>query len=69
MPVRCLAFCPFEQPFLLAGGGDGSLRLHTTTGERPLITWNAGADSPPVLALYWSQHRPCVFFVLDADSK
>ncbi|XP_043234210.1 cytoplasmic dynein 2 intermediate chain 1-like isoform X2 [Amphibalanus amphitrite] len=69
VPARCLALCPFEQPFLLAGGADGSLRLHTTTGERPLITWNAAADAAPVLALHWSQHRPCVFFVLDADSR
>ncbi|KAF0310523.1 WD repeat-containing protein 60 [Amphibalanus amphitrite] len=69
VPARCLALCPFEQPFLLAGGADGSLRLHTTTGERPLITWNAAADAAPVLALHWSQHRPCVFFVLDADSS
>ncbi|XP_037068385.1 cytoplasmic dynein 2 intermediate chain 1-like [Pollicipes pollicipes] len=69
VPVQCLAFCPFDQPYLLAGGADGSLRLHTTSGDRPLITWNNATAGAPVLALGWSRSRPCVFFVLDADSK
>ncbi|XP_037068696.1 cytoplasmic dynein 2 intermediate chain 1-like [Pollicipes pollicipes] len=50
-------------------GADGSLRLHTTSGDRPLITWNNATAGAPVLALGWSRSRPCVFFVLDADSK
>jgi len=33
-----IAFCPFAEPYMLLGSQDGSIRLHHSSNERPLIT-------------------------------
>ena len=67
--VRSLSFCPFGEGYMLAGSDDGSVRLHATTNERPLITWPGTVDGQPVVKLIWSTSRPCVFVVLDTASR
>ena len=68
--VRSLTFCPFGgEQFFLASCDDGSVRLHSVTSERPLITWPGSVDGQPILQVIWSPSRPCVFFVLDSDSR
>ena len=54
---------------MLAGSDDGSVRLHATTNERPLITWPGTVDGQPIVKLVWSTSRPCVFVVLDTASR
>lgn len=48
------------------GCGDGTIRLHAVSNEQPVAEWRSGG---PVVALQWSQTRPAVFCVLDADSN
>ena len=48
---------------------DGSVRLHAVTNERPLITWPGSVDGTPIVQVLWSQSKPCVFYVLDSDSR
>ena len=67
--VRSLSFCPFGEGYMLAGSDDGSVRLHATTNERPLITWPGTVDGQPIVKLVWSTSRPCVFVVLDTASR
>ncbi len=67
--VRSLAFCPFGEGYMLAGSDDGTVRLHATTNERPLITWPGTVDGQPITKLIWSTSRPCVFVVLDTASR
>lgn len=67
--VRSLTFCPFGEQFILAGCDDGSVRLHSVTSEKPLITWPGSVDGQPIVQIIWSPSRPCVFYVLDSDSR
>ena len=67
--VRSLSFCPFGEGYMLVGSDDGSVRLHATTNERPLITWPGTVDGQPIVKLAWSTSRPCVFVVLDTASR
>jgi WD40 repeat protein len=67
--IRSLAFCPFGEGYMLAGSDDGTVRLHATTNERPLITWPGTVDGQPIVKLIWSTSRPCVFVVLDTASR
>ena len=68
--VRSLTFCPFGgEQFILAGCDDGSVRLHSVTSEKPLITWPGTVDGQPILQIIWSPSRPCVFYILDSDSR
>ncbi len=64
-----MSFCPFGEQFFLAGSDDGNVRLHSVTAERPLITWPGTVDGQPILKLIWSPSRPCVFIILDSDSR
>ena len=52
-----LAFCPFEEPYLLVAGQDGSIRLHQTGNERPLITWAGTVDNEPILQVQHTMHK------------
>lgn len=67
--VRSLTFCPFGEHFILAGCDDGSVRLHSLTSEKPLITWPGTVDGQPIVQIIWSPSRPCVFYILDSDSR
>ena len=64
-----IAFCPFGEPYMLLGSQDGSIRLHNSSNERPLITWAGTVDNEPILKVIWSSSRPCVFFILDTASR
>ena len=56
--VRSLTFCPFGgEQFILAGCDDGSVRLHSVTSEKPLITWPGTVDGQPILQIIWSPSR------------
>jgi hypothetical protein len=66
---RSVAFCPFEEAFLLVGSADGSIRLHSAANERPLITWAGTVDNEPIVRVIWSPSRPCVFFILDTANR
>ena len=66
---RSIAFCPFDEMFMLIGSEDGSIRLHNTGNERPLITWAGTVDNEPILRVVWSPSRPCVFFILDTANR
>ena len=52
-----------------AGMDDGSVRLHNTQSERPLITWQGTMDELPIQKIIWSPSRPCVFVILDVRSR
>ena len=32
--VSSVAFCPYDEPFMLLGSEDGSIRLHSTNNDR-----------------------------------
>jgi hypothetical protein len=66
---RSVAFCPFDETFMLIGSADGSIRLHNTVNERPLITWAGTVDNEPIQRVIWSPSRPCVFFILDTANR
>lgn len=54
-------------PHVQVGCGDGTIRLHAVSHEKPVVEWrNSGA---PVVSLQWTQTRPTVFCVLDAASN
>ncbi|XP_047482829.1 cytoplasmic dynein 2 intermediate chain 1-like isoform X1 [Penaeus chinensis] len=65
----CLAICPHDHRYILVGGSDGVVRLHSTALERPLTSWQSSPDCVPVVDLQWSPARPCVFYVLDANAR
>ncbi|ROT85651.1 WD repeat-containing protein 60 [Penaeus vannamei] len=65
----CLALCPHDHRYILVGGSDGVVRLHSTASERPLTSWQSSPDCVPVVDLQWSPARPCVFYVLDANAR
>ena len=67
--VSSLAFCPYDEPFMLLGSEDGSIRLHSTNNDRPLITWAGTVDNEPIVKTVWSTSRPCVFFILDTANR
>ena len=66
---KSIAFCPFDEPYLLVGSDDGTIRLHAITNERPLISWPGTIDGQAIDKVVWSQSRPCVFVVLDTSSR
>ena len=83
--VSSVAFCPYDEPFMLLGSEDGSIRLHSTNNDRwkkifylqfekpcsqrPLITWAGTVDNEPIVKVVWSTSRPCVFFILDTANR
>ena len=67
--IHSLTYCPFGEQFILAGSDDGSVRMHSAVSEKPLITWPGTVNGQPVLQIIWSSSRPCVFFILDSDSR
>ena len=54
---------------MLLGSEDGSIRLHSTNNDRPLITWAGTVDNEPIVKTVWSTSRPCVFFILDTANR
>ncbi|XP_055007038.1 cytoplasmic dynein 2 intermediate chain 1 [Boleophthalmus pectinirostris] len=67
--ISSVSFSPFRQDLFLVGCGDGCIRLHTVSQEKPLIEWRDGCAGQPVVSVQWSQTRPAVFSVLDSASN
>ncbi|XP_077364814.1 cytoplasmic dynein 2 intermediate chain 1 isoform X2 [Festucalex cinctus] len=64
--VSAIHFSPFRPRLFLVGCGDGSMRLHEVSRDKPVDEWTGGEA---VVSLQWSQTRPAVFCVLDAASR
>ncbi|KDR24443.1 WD repeat-containing protein 60 isoform X2 [Zootermopsis nevadensis] len=71
--VKCIEPCPFGEPYFIIGCGDGTVRLHSQTSEKPLATMAGTGDpiseGPSVVSLQWSRSKPLIFFVLDSSSR
>ncbi|XP_019731613.1 LOW QUALITY PROTEIN: WD repeat-containing protein 60 [Hippocampus comes] len=67
--VTAIHFSPFRPQLFLVGCGDGSLRLHEVSHDKPAYEWMDGTAGEAVVSLQWSQTRPAVFCVLDASSR
>ncbi|KAM9775563.1 cytoplasmic dynein 2 intermediate chain 1 isoform 1-T1 [Syngnathus typhle] len=67
--VSAVHFSPFRPNLFLVGCGDGSVRLHEVSRDKPVDEWTDGTAGEAVLSLQWSQTRPAVFWVLDAASR
>ncbi|XP_037135338.1 cytoplasmic dynein 2 intermediate chain 1 isoform X2 [Syngnathus acus] len=67
--VSAVHFSPFRPNLFLVGCGDGSVRLHEVSRDKPVDEWTDGTDGEAVVSLQWSQTRPAVFWVLDAASR
>ncbi|XP_041102824.1 cytoplasmic dynein 2 intermediate chain 1-like isoform X2 [Polyodon spathula] len=66
--ITSIDFSPFGDPVFLVGCADGSIRLHSTTTEYPIMEWNGSTNGEPIISVQWAVTRPAVFFVLDAAS-
>ncbi|KAL7644816.1 UNVERIFIED_CONTAM: hypothetical protein RMT77_004629 [Armadillidium vulgare] len=60
-----ISVCPHDPLYLLVGGNDGLIRLHSITSPSPLTCWQASNNPAPVRKVEWSPSRPCVFYMLD----
>ncbi|XP_077410342.1 cytoplasmic dynein 2 intermediate chain 1 isoform X2 [Vanacampus margaritifer] len=67
--VSAIHFSPFRPHLFLVGCGDGSMRLHEVSRDKPVDEWTDGTAGEAVVSLQWSQTRPAVFCVLDAASR
>uniref|UniRef100_A0A3B3ZFG0 Uncharacterized protein n=1 Tax=Periophthalmus magnuspinnatus TaxID=409849 RepID=A0A3B3ZFG0_9GOBI len=67
--INSISFSPFRQDLFLVGCGDGCIRLHSVSQEKPLIEWRDGCAGQSVVSVQWSQTRPAVFSVLDSASN
>ncbi|XP_061877600.1 cytoplasmic dynein 2 intermediate chain 1 isoform X2 [Entelurus aequoreus] len=66
--VSSIQFSPFRPGLFLVGCGDGSVRLHRVSCDKPVAEWSNSTAGEAVVSLQWSQTRPAVFCVLDATS-
>ncbi|XP_061778214.1 cytoplasmic dynein 2 intermediate chain 1 [Nerophis ophidion] len=66
--VSSIHFSPFRPGLFLVGCGDGSVRLHRVSCDKPVAEWSDSTAGQAVVSLQWSQTRPTVFCVLDAAS-
>ncbi|XP_033854558.2 cytoplasmic dynein 2 intermediate chain 1-like isoform X1 [Acipenser ruthenus] len=66
--VTSIDFSAFGDPVFLVGCADGSIRLHSTTTEYPIMEWNGSTNGEPIISVQWALTRPAVFFALDAAS-
>ncbi|RVE58729.1 hypothetical protein OJAV_G00196870 [Oryzias javanicus] len=67
--VCSIHFSPFRPNCFLVGCGDGSIRMHTVSRERPAAEWSGSTAGEPAVSVQWAQTRPTVFCVLDAASN
>ncbi|XP_054622330.1 cytoplasmic dynein 2 intermediate chain 1 isoform X2 [Dunckerocampus dactyliophorus] len=67
--VSAIHFSPFRPRLFLVGCGDGSVRLHQVSCDKPVAEWTDSTAGEAVVSLQWSQTRPAVFCVLDAASN
>uniref|UniRef100_A0A8C4QZJ0 WD repeat-containing protein 60 n=1 Tax=Eptatretus burgeri TaxID=7764 RepID=A0A8C4QZJ0_EPTBU len=67
-PVTAWDLQPHPEPFLLVSTGDGDMRLHLYSDERPLLRWHEVSCGSTVIAISWSPSRPGLFFTLNEES-
>ncbi|XP_065941138.1 cytoplasmic dynein 2 intermediate chain 1 isoform X11 [Magallana gigas] len=68
--IRTLDFSPFCHPCFLATTGDGDVHLFSTKTDTALVSWPARVwGTTGVRCAKWSPSRPCVFYVLDDNSR
>uniref|UniRef100_A0A1A8L5A7 WD repeat domain 60 n=2 Tax=Nothobranchius pienaari TaxID=704102 RepID=A0A1A8L5A7_9TELE len=67
--ISSIHFSPFKLHLFLVGCGDGSIRLHAVSRDRPVAEWRSSTAGEPLVSLQWSQTRPTVFCGLDAASN
>uniref|UniRef100_UPI00358E325E cytoplasmic dynein 2 intermediate chain 1 n=1 Tax=Myxine glutinosa TaxID=7769 RepID=UPI00358E325E len=67
-PVTAWDLQPHPEPLLLVATGDGDMRLHLFSDERPLLRWHEVSRGSTVIAISWSPSRPGLFFTLDKES-
>nr|XP_057916264.1 cytoplasmic dynein 2 intermediate chain 1 isoform X2 [Doryrhamphus excisus] len=67
--VSAIHFSPFRPCLFLVGCGDGSVRLHQVSCDKPVAEWTDSTAGESVVSLQWSQTRPAVFCVVDAASN
>ncbi|XP_043267572.1 cytoplasmic dynein 2 intermediate chain 1 [Venturia canescens] len=66
--TKCIEDCPYDQPYFLVGCGDGTVRLHSTKAEKPLLQLKHEGSNTSIKALQWSRSKPLTIFVLDTSS-
>lgn len=68
--IKTLDFSPFCHPCFLATTGDGDVHLFSTKTDTALVSWPARVwGTTGVRCAKWSPSRPCVFYVLDDNSR
>uniref|UniRef100_A0A0C9RUV4 WDR60 protein n=1 Tax=Fopius arisanus TaxID=64838 RepID=A0A0C9RUV4_9HYME len=67
--TTCIESCPFGHPLFLVGFSDGSLRLYSSTIEKPLVQLKNSNSTAPVRVIQWSRSKPFTIFVLDEMSN
>ena len=63
--IHTICVCPHDGRYLLVGGSDGIIRLHSKSSTKPLTSWQVAKELAPIIKINWSPSRPCVFYVLD----
>ncbi|TPX41900.1 hypothetical protein SeMB42_g05354 [Synchytrium endobioticum] len=65
--VTCIAVHPYLSRLFLVGYQSGSMALFRHSGTRSLTSWPSESLSlAGIKSIVWSNHRPSVFFVLEA---
>ncbi|XP_055997443.1 cytoplasmic dynein 2 intermediate chain 1-like isoform X3 [Ostrea edulis] len=68
--IKTIDFSPFCHPCFLVSTGDGDVHLFSSKTDTALVSWPARVwGTRGVKCAKWSQSRPCVFYVLDDNSR
>ncbi|XP_063992285.1 cytoplasmic dynein 2 intermediate chain 1 [Diachasmimorpha longicaudata] len=67
--TTCIEPCPFGQPYFLVGFSDGTLRLYSSTIEKPLVQLKNSNSTAPIKIIQWSRSKPFTIYVLDDKSN
>ncbi|XP_061183329.1 cytoplasmic dynein 2 intermediate chain 1-like [Saccostrea echinata] len=68
--IKTIDFSPFSHPCFLVTTGDGDVHLFSTKTDTALVSWPSRVwGTMGVKCARWSQSRPCVFYVLDDNSR
>ncbi|XP_078332880.1 cytoplasmic dynein 2 intermediate chain 1-like isoform X6 [Crassostrea virginica] len=68
--ILTIDFSPFCHPCFLATTGDGDVHLFSSKTDTALVSWPARLwGTQGVRCAKWSPSRPCVFYVLDDNSR
>ncbi|XP_018392135.1 PREDICTED: WD repeat-containing protein 60 [Cyphomyrmex costatus] len=65
----CIDVCPFGQSFFWVGCNDGTIRLHYSNVEKPIVQLKNEQYSDEIKALQWSKTKPLTVYTLDNNSR